>query len=87
MDIRYPARIEAEDEGGFFVQFVDLDDAFTEGDTLDDALRYAAEVLSLVLEWRMDEGRPIPAPTQGLTGVHYIAPEAQVQAALAQRFG
>ena len=73
--------------GGSLVQFVDFEEAFTEGDTLDEALFNAAEVLTLVLQGRMEEGMAVPAPTAGLAdpSVHYVAPDAKTQAALLLR--
>lgn len=84
MDIRYPAILKPE-ETGFFVRFVDLDEAFTEGDTLDEALFNAAEVLTLTLEGRLEENQPVPAPSADVPEAYYIAPDAKVQAALLVR--
>jgi antitoxin HicB len=33
MDVRYPAVLEAQENGALLVRFVDLDDTFTEGAT------------------------------------------------------
>ena len=85
MDIRYPATIEAHADGSFFVQFIDLPDTFTEGQTQEEALFNAAEVLSAMLAWRVDEGPEVPAPSQKLKGAHYIAPDAKTQAAMLLR--
>lgn len=85
MDIRYPATIEAHSDGSFFVQFIDLPDTFTEGQTQEEALFNAAEVLSAMLAWRLDEGTEVPAPSQKLKGAHYIAPDAKTQAAMLLR--
>lgn len=74
MDVRYPAIVAAQKDGGFFVQFVDLPDTFTEGHTKEAALVNAAEVLSAMLAWRSDESKEIPAPSQHVKGAHYIAP-------------
>jgi len=84
MDIRYPATIEQQDTG-FFVQFVDLPDTFTEGLTVEEALFNAAEALSAMLDWHLDQGHVLPEPSVGLTGAHYIAPDAKTQAALLVR--
>ena len=81
MEITYPAKVSLE-EGSYFVQFVDLSDTFTEGATLEEALFNAAEVLSGMLGWYLDEGREIPAPTGQLAEMHYIAPDAKTQAVL-----
>ena len=86
MEISYPARLTSQVEGGFLVEFVDLVDTFTEGQTQEEALFNAAEVLSGMLAWHMDEGHDIPAPTLDLQEVHYIAPDAKTQAVLLLRY-
>jgi antitoxin HicB len=45
MDIRYPAKIEAQAPSGYLVSLVDLEDTFTEGATKEEALFNASEVL------------------------------------------
>ncbi len=50
MTISDPAILEPQVEGGYFVRFPDLEEAISEGDTLDEALFNAAEVLSLTLD-------------------------------------
>ena len=82
MVITYPATIKAEPEGGFFVQFVDLDEAFTDGDTMEEALFNACEVLTLTLNGRIEEGQDIPMPSQNVVDAHYIAPDAKTQAVM-----
>jgi len=85
MEIFYPATIAREDGGAFFVQFVDLPDTFTEGQTMEEALFNASEVLSAMLAWRLDNGKDIPAPSRNVAGAHRIAPDAKTQAALLMR--
>mgnify|MGYP000983782825 CR=1 FL=1 len=63
MDIRYPAILEPEEGGGFFVRFVDLEDTFTEGATPDEAPFNGAEVQSALLGCRLDHDLPIPDPS------------------------
>lgn len=88
MDIHYPARITTQEGGGFLVQFVDLADTFTEGDTLEEALFNAAEVLSGMLSWHLDEGHALPAQTAGLVDaqVHDVAPDAKTKSAMLLSF-
>jgi antitoxin HicB len=81
MEIRYPATFETQEGGGFFVQFVDLPDTFTEGATLEEAQFNAAEVLSAMLGWKLDEGQNIPLPSADVADARYIAPDAGTQAA------
>jgi antitoxin HicB len=85
MDIRYPATVERQDDGSYLVRFIDLDDTFTEGKTKEEALFNAAEVLSAMLAWRLDEGKDVPPPSPKLKGAHYIAPDAKTQAAMLLR--
>ncbi len=85
MDIRYPATVSVQQDGTFFVQFVDLTDTFTEGQTREEALFNAAEVLSAMLAWRLDESKEIPSPSQKVKGASYIAPDAKTQAAMLLR--
>ena len=85
MDIRYPATVEAQADGSYLVQFVDLPDTFTEGKTREEALFNAVEVLSAMLAWRLDEAKDVPAPSAKATGAHYIAPDAKTQAAMLLR--
>lgn len=82
MTIAYPAKIMTQEDGRFLVQFVDLPDTFTEGETIEDTLFNGAEVLSAMLGWHLDEGHYIPAPSLKLKGVHYIFPDAETQAGI-----
>ena len=85
MDVRYPATIESQKDGTFFVQFIDLPDTFSEGHTQEEALFNASEALSAMLAWRLDEARDVPAPSRKVRGAHYIAPDAKTQAAMLLR--
>jgi antitoxin HicB len=85
MEIRYPAMIESQSDGSFLVTFVDLPDTFTEGHSKEEALFNAAEVLSGMLAWRLEEAKDVPAPSQKVKGAHYVAPDAKTQAAMLLR--
>ena len=85
MDIRYPATFEPQGEGGYFVQFVDLPDTFTEGETLAEAMFNASEVLSGMLAVHIDAGDDVPTPSQNVKDAAYIAPDAKTQVALLMR--
>ncbi len=63
MNIRYPAIIKPQKPSGYFVRFPDIEEAVTQGETLDECLFNAAEVLSLEVfkdfrDSRMDERFP-----------------------------
>ena len=85
MEISYPARIDQQEDGSWLVEFVDLPDTFTEGQTLEESLFNAAEVLSGMLAWHLDQGHDIPMPSANIEGAHYIAPDAKTQAVLLLR--
>ena len=82
--IRFAAVLQAQTEGGFTVTFPDIAEAITEGDDRDAALFNAAEVLTLCLEQRMEDGETIPSATTVKGGV-WVEPAAAVQAALQVR--
>ena len=83
-DFAYPARIVKRRSGHHEVQFIDLDDAFTYGDTLEQALDYACEVLSGIILTRLDLGKDVPKPSKSVKGrnVYYVLPDAKTQSAL-----
>ena len=85
MDIRYPATVEPQKDGTYLVQFIDLPDTFTEGHTKEEALFNAAEALSAMLAWRLDESKDVPAPSSKVKGAYYVAPDAKTQAAMLLR--
>lgn len=82
MNVAYPYKVTEED-GAFLVQFIDLEDAYTEGDTLEEAHFHAADVLSLVVQGRIEDGFNIPRPskTKG-KGIYLVQPEPDLQVAL-----
>ena len=82
MDARFPAVLEPEASGGFFMRFVDVEGAMTDGETLDEALFNASEALSGILGWMLDENQPIPDPSPAGDGRVLVAPDARTQAAL-----
>ncbi len=69
MDARIPAVLEPEESGGFFVRFVDVKGAMTDGGTLDEARFNASEALSGILGWMLDENQPIPDPSPAGDGM------------------
>lgn len=93
MKIYYPAIMDPAEEGGYLVSFPDFDDAITEGDTIDEAMANAEEVLDLVLAHRLENGLPIPEPGRlanckkiGGKIIKMISPSVTAQAALLVRF-
>jgi antitoxin HicB len=85
MNLLYPYTVLADEDGRYVVQFVDLEEAFTEGGTPHEAAFHAAQVLSLVLQQRLEDDVPIPQPSAS-ADLPTAAPEASVQAALLMRW-
>jgi antitoxin HicB len=81
----YPARIWQEDEV-YYVQFLDLENGFTYGNTLKEAKEMAADALTALLSSALEHGEPCPVPgSRGGEDICLIAPEANVQAAILLR--
>lgn len=56
----YPAVFTPEKEGGFFINFPDLEGCYTQGETLEDGLTMANDVLCLMLYDMEETGKDIP---------------------------
>ena len=70
--MRYPANFETAEEGGFVVTFPDFPEAITQGDSIDDALVHAADVLESCLDWYIEDGLTIPPPSKLKRGQYMI---------------
>lgn len=64
----YPAHFEPAEEGGFVVTFPDLPEGITQGDTYDEAMEMAEDVLISCVEIYFDEEKPFPAPGMAKKG-------------------
>ncbi len=62
LSLCYPAKI-TQDEQGYYVEFIDFD-AFSEGDTLEEAIFNAQEALDVTLLGLVDTNQPVPKPSQ-----------------------
>lgn len=82
MNIAYPAKLTSQKGGKVLVEFVDLPDTFTEGESTEEALFNASEVLSGMLELRLEDGDKIPAPSKARKGWHMVSPDAKIQAVM-----
>ena len=71
MKIFYPCTIK-EDDGVFYVNFPDFYDCFTDGDTMEEAVSNAKDVLEAVAFSYMKNNRPLPEPGKVNENVVYI---------------
>jgi antitoxin HicB len=81
----YPYTVEADEDGFLFVQFIDLEDTFTQGETLEEAAYNANEVLSAMLAYKMEKNQEIPEPSSRPVNGYMASPSPEVQAALLLR--
>lgn len=64
----YPAVFTENELGGYSVQFADFPNGYTDGSDMDDAADMAAEVLWLLIDEHLKQGRPLPKPTYDVPG-------------------
>ncbi len=60
--LEYHAAYYPIEDGWFLVEVLDFPGAFTQGKDLDDARYMVRDVLKLVAECRLEEGKPLPRP-------------------------
>jgi antitoxin HicB len=85
MKILYPAIVKKQKPSGYFVRFPDIEEALTQGETVEEALLNASEVLTLALDHRLRRERKTPLPSSCPKGAHLVAPDAKTQAAILVR--
>lgn len=85
MIIAYPYIAEREEDNRFFVHFIDIEEAFTQADTLEEAAFNASEVLTGVLACRLDDNDDIPEPSICPKNGFMASPSPKIQAALLLR--
>ena len=85
MNLAYPYTTEPQEPNGYLVQFIDFEEGFTEGETLEECAFNAAEVLSGILISRIGQNQAIPTPSSA-DGRPVASPDASVQSAMLLRF-
>lgn len=81
IDMRYPFTITPDKPEGYLVEFIDIPEAFTCGDTIEECIFNAQEVLTIILESRLAADREIPEPSKS-DSPYRTAPSASVQASI-----
>ena len=74
----YPARVQRDKAGFFLVTFPDFPEAATDGESLDESLRYAADALEEAIAGRINRGESIPQPGTTKNRHHRVLVPAQV---------
>jgi antitoxin HicB len=62
INLDYPVVLKADPKGGFVVNFPDVPEALTQGETETEALLHAVDALETALEMYTDAGRDAPRP-------------------------
>ena len=76
----YSAVLMPEEEGGFMVKFIDLPEAITQGNDIEDALAEASDCLEEAIANRIVMGLPIPEPSPLKKGQYVVTLPAQTAA-------
>jgi len=71
-----------EEDGGYVVTFRDVPEAITQGDTPDEALRKAADALTVALEFYAEDKQGFPKPSKLQPDEHLVTLPALVAAKL-----
>jgi antitoxin HicB len=77
--MKYPAKYKKD--GKFLtIKFIDLPNAVTQGETMEELMRNAQDVLSLILGYRLEENKEIPMPSTKARGknVVYVEPYPEI---------
>ena len=85
--LKYPAKISIDkEEGGYLVSFIDFDNIFTDGETLDEAIKNAGEALNGCLESDFERGFEIldPSTIEG-DNIYLISVEPNIAVAILLR--
>jgi antitoxin HicB len=68
----YPAKLTRQSVGNYAVRFPDVPEALTLGDTVEEALRHAADALESALDFYFEHNRPVPMPSAPKRGHHLV---------------
>lgn len=68
----YPAKLTHQAVGNYAVQFPDVPEALTLGDTVEEALHHAADALESALYFYFEHNRPVPMPSKPKRGQYLV---------------
>lgn len=78
--MEFPARFQAEPDGGYCVTFRDIPEAITQGDTLEEAREMARDALLTAMDFYFDDQRQVPAPSAAEDGEELVGLPASAAA-------
>jgi antitoxin HicB len=62
LPLKYPISIEEASEGGYFIQIKDLPGCYSQGETVEEAMKNIEEARKLWMESMYEDGNEIPLP-------------------------
>ncbi|MEW6490865.1 MAG: type II toxin-antitoxin system HicB family antitoxin [Thermodesulfobacteriota bacterium] len=66
---RYPVTLTPDQtDGGWVVTFADVPEAITQGETVEECLEQAADCLEEAIAARIEDGMPLPEPSDAAVG-------------------
>lgn len=79
--LAYPVRLTPDREsGGYVVNFPDIPEALTQGETVEEALQQAQDALETALDFYFDERRPVPMPSRPKRGQRTVVLPISIEA-------
>lgn len=79
MSAAYAVRIQPDGDR-FLAQFRDIPEALTGGDTVEEALKLAADALVTAMDFYFEDRRTVPAPSAALEGEELVELPASLSA-------
>jgi|SRR3990167_54486 len=76
----YPVKLTKQKEGGYLVEFPDLPEAITQGESMEDALHEAIDCLEEAIANRMEMKLDIPSPKRISAEQHSVSLPATLSA-------
>lgn len=70
--MKYPAKFEPAEEGGFVVTFRDIPEAISQGDDLSEARTMAKDALITAMDFYFEDKRSVPFPSAIEEGESYV---------------
>lgn len=61
--LEYPAKWEKDDDF-YYIEFIDIPEAFTQGETMEELLDNAGDVLTAIIKCMFEESLEIPMPSK-----------------------
>jgi antitoxin HicB len=70
--MQYPLKVHKEKDGGCWLSFPDIPRCYTNGDSVEDAMKHALDAIETGLDYYFDNYVPIPLPSPAKRGQKFI---------------